>query len=59
MQYTTFKEAVSQYIATYAEALAHANMTPKKEFDVAKEVLYDFAANMDKQAVITTKPVAA
>ena len=53
----TFKKSIEEYLNTYLKELKTRGMTPSENFFVAKEVLFDYAKNMDKQAIIKLKKV--
>lgn len=51
----TFRKSIEEYLNTYLEELKNRGMTPSENFFTAKEVLFDYAKNMDRQATIKLK----
>jgi len=51
----TFKKSIEAYLNTYLKELKNRGMTPSENFFIAREVLFDYAKNMDRQAIIKLK----
>ena len=51
----TFRNAAEQYIHTLAGQLIKHGLAPNEHWTATTEALYDFADNMDRQAIIVMK----